>query len=323
MPEHDAAWLGKTESGRLPKGQAHAWAQTNRGQKGTNLTLQLHADELQFNVDGWNAVQAQRLAAWLIAHPANAPDLGLVIHERRAKRDHKGEPFFMGATSTTLMTFTADEVRAGDFSKWLGQWHSEADHTWTRLAYHLRRAWPRHEVLTRGEHIGPEIAALAAQSVPLLRAINGWKGPPPSSDASATVKHLADSVAPPDLAHESEDMGGLEFEGHYNITGRRMPQILEPGEEPIVYGDDGKPVEDCPARETAAVVSQRYRHVALGATMTQWLRARDIPTYNWLSRDSSSRSPSSQSTTTGDSRPLNPRIDEKNTLLPLRPRLSV
>ena len=244
MPEHDAAWLGRIESGRMPKGQQHAWAQTNRGQKGTNLTLQLHADELQFNVDGWNAVQAQRLAAWLIAHPARRARPRPRHPRTPRQRDHKGKPFWMGASSTTLMTFTADEVRAGDFSRWLEQWHSEADHTWTRLAYHLRHAWPRHEVLTRGEHIGPEIAALAAQSVPLLRAINGWKGPPPSNEMSPTVKRLAESPASKlGPAHESEDMGGLEFEGNYPSSGY-MPQIFEEGEEPKRYDADGKLVED-------------------------------------------------------------------------------
>ena len=152
--------------------------------------------------------------------------------------------FGWGASSTTLMTFTADEVRAGDFSRWLEQWHSEADHTWTRLAYHLRHAWPRHEVLTRGEHIGPEIAALAAQSVPLLRAINGWKGPPPSNEMSPTVTRRAESPASRlGPAHESEDMGGLEFEGNYPSSGY-MPQILEEGEEPKRYDADGKLIED-------------------------------------------------------------------------------
>lgn len=172
MPERDAQWLGKIQSGKLPKGETHAWAQTNRGQAGTNLTLELGADELQFNLVGWNDVQARRLEAWLLAKPAEAPELDLVVHERRAQPDHKGAPFWMHAKHTIPRVFAAVEVRAGDFAPWLAQWRLSADLKWTRLAYHLRHAWARDEVLARGEHLAPDIAALASQSIPLLRAIN-------------------------------------------------------------------------------------------------------------------------------------------------------
>lgn len=243
MPGHDAAWLGRIESGKLPKGETHAWAQTNRGQEGTNLTLELGSDELQFNLVGWNDAQARRLAAWLIAHHAQAPDLDLVVHERRAQIDHKGKPFWMHATHTIPRTFTADEVRRGDFASWLEQWQSQADHIWTRLAYHVRHAWPRDEVLARGEDLGPEIAALAAQSVPLLRAINGWKGPAPSSEMSPTAERQATSAtSKPEPSPDSEDLGALEFEGNYGPR-RFMPQIIEQGEKPKRYDAEGKLIE--------------------------------------------------------------------------------
>jgi hypothetical protein len=226
MPEPEAAWLGRIGSGRLPKGQNHAWAQTNRDQHGTNLTLELHPDELQFNLVGWNHPQAQRLAAWLLAHPDDAPDLDLIIHERHAKADHKGTPFWMHATAATPMTFTAAEVRAGRFAAWLDQWHRQADHTWTRLAYHLRHTWPRDEVLSRGEHLGPEIAALAGRSVPLLRAINGWKTTHVPHEASSPPTALAERaefrLGPAHLAGEI-----LEYEGNVPLPPGYKPTIVE------------------------------------------------------------------------------------------------
>jgi hypothetical protein len=172
MPSDDAARLGAVEAGRLPTGSTHAWAQTNRGQAGTNLTLELHADELQFNLVGWNDAQARRLEAWLLDHAAETPDLDLVVYQRRAKRDHKGAPFWMHATAEIPVTFTAQHLRAGEFAPWLAQWRSGADLVWTRLAYHLRHTWPRDEVLERGESLATEIAHLASETLPLLRSIN-------------------------------------------------------------------------------------------------------------------------------------------------------
>lgn len=177
MAPADAIWLGNIEAGKLPQSSSHAWAQTNRAQPGTNLSLELGKDELQLNLVGWNASQAARLEKWLLAHPEAAPDLDLVVHERRAQPDHKGEPFWMHATHTIPRLFSPDEIRAGHFASWFDSWHAGADMTWTRLAYHLRHSWSRAEVLAKGEGLGAEIADLATQALPLLREINRWKTP--------------------------------------------------------------------------------------------------------------------------------------------------
>jgi hypothetical protein len=213
MDDEDAAWLGTIEAGKLPRGATHAWAQTNRGQPGTNLTLELSTEELQFNLVGWNNAQAQRLASWLVAHAADAPDLQLVIHERRAQPDHKGAPFWMHATHTIPKTLTPEEVRAGDLARWLESWQRGADHSWIRLAYHLRHAWPRDAVLARGQTLAAEIASLATQSLPLLQAINGWKAPPPSSQQQLGPAHLAGEI--------------LEYEGNIPIPPGYRPNVVE------------------------------------------------------------------------------------------------
>jgi hypothetical protein len=177
MAPEDAAWLGAIAAGNLPKSTTSAWAQTNRMQPGTNLTLQLGADELQLNLVGWNAGQAARLEKWLLAHPQDAPDVDLVIYERRAQPDHKGKPFWMHATYTISRILSADEIHAGSFGPWLDAWRASSDPTWSRLAYHLRQSWSREQVLAQGESLGAEIAALATQTLPLLRNINRWKAP--------------------------------------------------------------------------------------------------------------------------------------------------
>lgn len=175
MPDDDAKWLGTPEAGKLPRRETHAWAQTNRGQHGTNLTLELGADELQLNLVGWNAHQAMRLATWLTTHPERTPDLELVVYERRARPDNKGAPFWMHAQNTVCQRFAPEEVRAGAFGPWLEGWQHDADAKWTRLAYHLRRSWTRDQVLDRGEALAGEIGTLASQTIPLLRDINRWR----------------------------------------------------------------------------------------------------------------------------------------------------
>lgn len=175
MPAAEAQRLRPIEAGRLPRQADTAWAQTNRGQSGANLTLQLGSDELQMNIVGWKGAQASRLAAWLETTPERAPDLELVIYKRRPVTDHKGEPYWMRETLKEVRRFSPADIRSGDFAPWVKKWTARADLKWARLAYHLRRTWPREEVLARGEDLAGEIAELASQAIPILRAINGWK----------------------------------------------------------------------------------------------------------------------------------------------------
>jgi hypothetical protein len=175
MPEDQAAWLGVVEAGKLPRRETHAWAQTNRGQRGANLTLELGADELQLNLVGWNDSQASRLAKWLTSNPERAPNMELIVYERTAKGDHKHAPFWMHASHRELVRFAPVEVRSGGLAPWIETWNRTADLAWTRLAYHLRHSWTRDEALARGEHLAGDIAVLAAEALPLLRDINRWR----------------------------------------------------------------------------------------------------------------------------------------------------
>jgi len=177
MSDEDAEMLRPVESGRFPKGAETAWAQTNRGQPGANVTVQLGADGLQLNTVGWTHNQASRLADWLANHAPSAPDLELIVYQRNAVADHKGKPFWMRETDTELMRFSPTEVRAGGLSAWTQDWHASADHQWSRLAYHLRHTWHRDQVIARGELLANDIAERITQMLPLLRAVNGWPQP--------------------------------------------------------------------------------------------------------------------------------------------------
>lgn len=175
MPKDEATSLRAVEAGRLPRGAATAWAQTNRGDPGINLTLQLGGDEVQLNIVGRTSRQASRIAKWLTVSPARAPDLELVVYARHAQPDHNAQPFWMHETNEELKRFTPPEVRAGAFAPWAQTWQATADARRTRLAYHLRRSWKSDQVLARGESLANEIAGLVSQAIPLLRDINARK----------------------------------------------------------------------------------------------------------------------------------------------------
>lgn len=69
LSAQDRGALGVIHSGRVGLHDGVAWAQTNRRERGVNLSLELYGHELQLNLVGWNKPAAGRLLAWLCSEP--------------------------------------------------------------------------------------------------------------------------------------------------------------------------------------------------------------------------------------------------------------
>src|SRR4051794_33704259 len=61
----EAERLGEIHANQLPLDATVAAAQSNWGEPGVNITIELTADDLQVNLVGWNAPQAGLLETWL------------------------------------------------------------------------------------------------------------------------------------------------------------------------------------------------------------------------------------------------------------------
>jgi hypothetical protein len=52
------------------------------------------------------------------------------------------------------------------------QWRSEPDVKWEKLGYHVRRSWPRAQVVKQGAALIPEMVESIRQLVPVVERIN-------------------------------------------------------------------------------------------------------------------------------------------------------
>ena len=53
-----------------------------------------------------------------------------------------------------------------------GHWRSEPDPAWEKLAYHVRRAWPRAQAVEQGAALIPEMVESIRELMPIVRRIN-------------------------------------------------------------------------------------------------------------------------------------------------------
>lgn len=166
--------LGTVHAGRVGRTRDPAWAQTNRGERGANLTVELSERELQLNLVGWDARQSAVVLEWLDKAGAARlpPSTELVVWERKAKRDKNGNPFWMGAPGVELHKFSTSEISSGAFKSWRRNWEASGRTEFTRLAYHLRKTWSRGEVLDLAERLPAELQSHVREFLPVLAAIN-------------------------------------------------------------------------------------------------------------------------------------------------------
>jgi hypothetical protein len=177
LPEAEQLELGELHSSALRADESRTSRQTNWTESRINFTLELAADgadQLELNVVAWPADAAGVLTRWLRSERSGAfmPALhgfSLVLYARIAHKGKSGNPYWQRPRWKRLVEFPATEVTG----VWLAEQLSRFDGSvWEKPAYHLRKTWPRTEVVARGEALAPEVAAEISRLLPLVRDVN-------------------------------------------------------------------------------------------------------------------------------------------------------
>jgi len=171
--------LGEVHIGQIRDG-SHAWLCTHYREDVVNLTIELHVDELQVNVVGWSSAQGRRFEQWLDDGGFNTlkrlGDHRLVIFERSAynieKRNQGAKPWWQQERSRKVDEREAPQVTRA----WVAQHVPPAsERGWQKPGFHLRRRWPRAEVVRARERIVTEVADGFRVMLPLVTEINGTR----------------------------------------------------------------------------------------------------------------------------------------------------
>lgn len=172
--------LGEIHANQLPLDATVAAAQTNWGEPGVNITIELTAEELQVNLVGWNAPQAELLEGWLA--PAGAVRSGdfegieLAVFRRRpynyAQKGTGKKSWWQKELFELSDRRPLGELAGKSFADLKDKWHAEPDPAWEKLSYHLRRAWPRAAAVAAGPELIPEVVEGVRALLPLLAQIN-------------------------------------------------------------------------------------------------------------------------------------------------------
>lgn len=171
LPAADRGRLGTVAVGRLGADDDHVWAQTNRGEDVVNLSAELYGHELQLNVVGWRRAPAARLDAALRRADLPSLPVELIVFARIPTVTDTGRPNWRTARYEEVLVLSDAELRRGDYPFWRESWREPGG---ALLAFHLRRAWSRNEVLGRGDRIVGELAETVVQLMPWLRGVNRW-----------------------------------------------------------------------------------------------------------------------------------------------------
>lgn len=169
--------LGEIHVGQLGPEDVSGWAQTNRGAGGVNLTIELWPGELQVDLVAWVVPDATPFERWLTDRGGTQArreleGFELVVFKRRAHEGPSGNPYWQRETFEELGRVSATEIDSRVGWETLSSWEAALDPEWEKLAYHLRRAWPREQVAARGQELVPDLVAAVKRLVPLIRQIN-------------------------------------------------------------------------------------------------------------------------------------------------------
>jgi hypothetical protein len=174
----EANQLGEIHIGLVKMRDDHAWLTTNWHEDVANLTLELHRNEFQLNLVGWKQDQARRVESWLWSADAPSglaglPGYQLIVWKRRAKILRSGKPFFKDTTFQVVDQVPTAHLAHADIRAAIDSWSSKIDPSCEKLAYHLRKTWPKDEVLAREEKLAGDTMRDVRRLLPLLKRING------------------------------------------------------------------------------------------------------------------------------------------------------
>lgn len=177
----EAQRLGEIHANQLPLDATVAAAQTNWGEYGVNITIELTPDELQVNLVGWNAPQAELLQAWLapdghVRSDAAIENLELAVFRRRpynyAQKGTGKKSWWQKERFEPADRQPVGELAGKPLAALAAGWRDDADPSWEKLSYHLRRAWPRTAAVAAGPDLVPELVETVRALLPLLAQIN-------------------------------------------------------------------------------------------------------------------------------------------------------
>ncbi|MBV9416863.1 MAG: hypothetical protein JO363_17910 [Solirubrobacterales bacterium] len=191
LTQDESTALGLIHTNPLAWEDSHAVAQANwepedRRQGRTNISIELWSDRLEVDLVGWTVNQAKLFEAWLAPRGIVGPEDRLDKYELSVWRRHpynydrKGDerPRYRPETPETYELATRlplSAIRGQRIQTLLAQWRSEPDDAWEKLAYHLRRSWPRAQVVKQGTGLVPEMVDSVRELIPVVQRMS--RGP--------------------------------------------------------------------------------------------------------------------------------------------------
>jgi hypothetical protein len=176
LSQQERDQLGDIRVANLKVTDEAAAAFGDLGSGNVNLTLEFGVQELQLNLVGWNLEQATRLEAWLLHGQENLDVLDgyeLVAWARRAVRSKAGNPYWQLTTQEELERVGLDNMSPSELARQLGMIHHQLEPRWEKLAFHLRRSFPRDQVIAAAEEIVPLLAVEVRRLLPVVTEVNG------------------------------------------------------------------------------------------------------------------------------------------------------
>jgi hypothetical protein len=149
------------------------------------------AEQLELDVVAWTAQPAAAMTRWLKLAESerrvrDLSDYSLVLYAKRAHEGPSGKPWWQNPTWRAIASIAAQEFTRDWLENQLAQFEANP---WEKVAYHLRRAWARNEVLEAKENIAPSVAAEIRHLLPLVRSANeliDQKGPTTTQEHSGS-----------------------------------------------------------------------------------------------------------------------------------------
>jgi len=174
----DGLALGTINVGKLTKGDDHAWAQTDQehAEGRVNLTIEVSAQELSFNVVGWFDEQFKKLSKWLGRLDAQKmlaemPDYSLVLFARLGAGSDASGFVFKGAPGVERERHGLSETSPALLPIRITTFKSGLNKPKEKPGAHLRRSWAPSEAI-RNDELVDELENEARRWIPVLDQIN-------------------------------------------------------------------------------------------------------------------------------------------------------
>lgn len=242
--------LGEIHVNQLPLDATVAAAQTNWGESGANITIELTPAELQLNVVGWKVPQAALLESWLapdghIRSDLKDTDLELAVFRRKpynyAQKGTGKKAWWQKEHFELAERRPLADLAGSAFEELTARWRVDRDPGWEHLAYHVRRAWPRATASEDGDALVPDLVKTVQVLVPLLAQIN-----PPAKATKAKPQGalLLDAVPAVDAPWEHINEFAHTFDGYSHFGDAWSERVRRASERFFDTGELPNSIDD-------------------------------------------------------------------------------